>query len=76
MVREYNSTSAIRNSSSFQGTFICICSLTLSRKAKDYTELYGEGLDDENGSVTRHLKDAFVGGCHKLTPDKTHEANR
>ena len=30
-----------------------------SRKAKDYTYLYGEGFKDENSALTRHIKDAF-----------------
>lgn len=30
-----------------------------SRKAKDYTYLYGNGLEDDNSSLTRHLKNAF-----------------
>ncbi|KAL9030387.1 MAG: hypothetical protein Q9196_001495 [Gyalolechia fulgens] len=30
-----------------------------SRKAKDYTYLYGNGLVDEKGALTRHLKNVF-----------------
>jgi len=30
-----------------------------SRKAKDYTYLYGNGFYDENSALTRHLKEAF-----------------
>ncbi len=30
-----------------------------SRKAKDYTYLYGNGFEDENGALTRHIKNAF-----------------
>lgn len=30
-----------------------------SRKAKDYTYLYGSGFQDENASLTRHIKEAF-----------------
>ena len=30
-----------------------------SRKAKDYTYLYGNGFMDENSALTRHLKEAF-----------------
>ena len=30
-----------------------------SRKAKDYTYLYGNGFEDENSALTRHLKEAF-----------------
>ncbi|KAJ9136756.1 DNA ligase [Pleurostoma richardsiae] len=31
-----------------------------SRKAKDYTYLYGDGYEDDNSALTRHLKGAFV----------------
>ncbi|PWY84944.1 putative DNA ligase [Aspergillus heteromorphus CBS 117.55] len=40
-----------------------------SRKAKDYTYLYGEGLEDPNGALTRHLKDAFADGVDSLILD-------
>lgn len=40
-----------------------------SRKAKDYTYLYGNGIYDENGALTRHLKDAFVDGVQSLILD-------
>jgi DNA ligase-4 len=30
-----------------------------SRKAKDYTYLYGSGFEDDNSALTRHIKDAF-----------------
>ncbi|KAG0648655.1 Polydeoxyribonucleotide synthase [Hyphodiscus hymeniophilus] len=30
-----------------------------SRKAKDYTYLYGNGFKDDNSSLTRHIEDAF-----------------
>ncbi|KAJ5945809.1 Nucleic acid-binding OB-fold [Penicillium verhagenii] len=40
-----------------------------SRKAKEYTYLYGNGLYDENGALTRHLKDAFVDGVQSLILD-------
>lgn len=30
-----------------------------SRKAKDYTYLYGIGFEDDNSALTRHIKDAF-----------------
>lgn len=30
-----------------------------SRKAKDYTYLYGNGFLDENGALTRHIQNAF-----------------
>lgn len=30
-----------------------------SRKGKDYTYLYGEGLNDEKAALTRHIRDAF-----------------
>ncbi|KAF3483486.1 DNA ligase 4 [Arthroderma uncinatum] len=40
-----------------------------SRKAKDYTYLYGNGFYDENGSLTRHLKDAFADGVENIILD-------
>lgn len=40
-----------------------------SRKAKDYTYLYGNGLQDQNGALTRHLKDAFADGVQSLILD-------
>ncbi|EFY93817.1 DNA ligase I, ATP-dependent family protein [Metarhizium acridum CQMa 102] len=40
-----------------------------SRKAKDYTYLYGDGVLDENSSLTRHLKDAFAPGVRNLILD-------
>ncbi|THX88607.1 ATP-dependent DNA ligase [Aureobasidium pullulans] len=30
-----------------------------SRKAKDYTDLYGKGFEEEQSALTRHLKNAF-----------------
>ena len=30
-----------------------------SRKAKDYTYLYGSSFEDDNSALTRHIKDAF-----------------
>ncbi|KAL3495196.1 ATP dependent DNA ligase domain-containing protein [Aspergillus germanicus] len=40
-----------------------------SRKAKDYTYLYGNGVYDEAGSLTRHLEDAFADGVENLILD-------
>ncbi|OBT72891.1 hypothetical protein VF21_08028 [Pseudogymnoascus sp. 05NY08] len=40
-----------------------------SRKAKDYTYLYGSGFEDENGAITRHLKKAFDSGVRNLILD-------
>lgn len=40
-----------------------------SRKAKEYTYLYGNGIYDENGAMTRHLKDAFVDGVRSIILD-------
>lgn len=40
-----------------------------SRKAKEYTYLYGNGIYDESGALTRHLKDAFVDGVQSLILD-------
>ncbi|KZF26592.1 DNA ligase 4 [Xylona heveae TC161] len=40
-----------------------------SRKAKDYTYLYGNGFQDENGALTRHIKDAFNPAVHNIILD-------
>jgi DNA ligase-4 len=40
-----------------------------SRKAKDYTYLYGNGLQDENSALTRHLKSAFAPGVRNIILD-------
>ncbi|KAJ5558531.1 Nucleic acid-binding OB-fold [Penicillium sp. DV-2018c] len=40
-----------------------------SRKAKEYTYLYGNGINDENGALTRYLKDAFVDGVQSIILD-------
>lgn len=40
-----------------------------SRKAKDYTHLYGHGLHDDASSLTRHLADAFAPGVRNLILD-------
>ncbi|ELR07087.1 hypothetical protein GMDG_08264 [Pseudogymnoascus destructans 20631-21] len=40
-----------------------------SRKAKDYTYLYGSGFEDENGAITSHLKKAFDSGVRNLILD-------
>ena len=40
-----------------------------SRKAKDYTYLYGNGFNDENGALTRHLKNAFADGVDNIILD-------
>ncbi|KAH8160460.1 hypothetical protein CIB48_g7792 [Xylaria polymorpha] len=41
-----------------------------SRKAKNYTYLYGEGLYDQvNSSLTRHLKNAFAPGVRNIILD-------
>ncbi|KAL4904866.1 DNA ligase 4 [Aspergillus multicolor] len=40
-----------------------------SRKAKDYTYLYGNGVHDEAGSLTRHLEGAFADGVDNLILD-------
>ncbi|KAI5298354.1 DNA ligase (ATP), partial [Ascosphaera atra] len=40
-----------------------------SRKAKDYSYLYGNSLYDENGALARHLKDAFVDGVESIILD-------
>ena len=40
-----------------------------SRKAKDYTYLYGSSLHDDTGALTRHLADAFDQGVRNLILD-------
>lgn len=40
-----------------------------SRKAKDYTYLYGNGFLDENGGLTRHLKHAFADSVDNIIVD-------
>ncbi|KAK4044676.1 ATP dependent DNA ligase domain-containing protein [Parachaetomium inaequale] len=40
-----------------------------SRKAKEYTYLYGSGLEDNNSALTRHLKSAFDSGVRNLILD-------
>lgn len=40
-----------------------------SRKAKEYTYLYGNGFYDEKGALTRHLKDAFADGVENIILD-------
>ena len=40
-----------------------------SRKAKEYTYLYGNGLMDENSALTRHIKDAFHEGVENIILD-------
>ncbi len=40
-----------------------------SRKAKDYTYLYGSSLEDDNGALTRHLREAFGEGVKNIILD-------
>lgn len=40
-----------------------------SRKAKDYTYLYGSSFDDEKSALTRHLRDAFDPGVDNVILD-------
>lgn len=40
-----------------------------SRKAKDYTYLYGADLYDKNSSLTRHIKDAFAEDVESIILD-------
>lgn len=40
-----------------------------SRKAKDYTYLYGNGFRDENAALTRHIKKAFNEGVRNIILD-------
>ncbi|KAL9106000.1 MAG: hypothetical protein Q9227_008908 [Pyrenula ochraceoflavens] len=40
-----------------------------SRKAKDYTYLYGNGLEDPDGALTRHLGNVFHQGVRNIILD-------
>ena len=40
-----------------------------SRKAKDYTYLYGEGLYDKDSALTQHLRDAFDDAVENIILD-------
>lgn len=40
-----------------------------SRKAKEYTYLYGEGFQDEDSALTRHIKNAFDDGVRNIVLD-------
>ena len=40
-----------------------------SRKAKEYTYLYGESLQDDQSALTKHLKDAFHKGVRNIILD-------
>lgn len=40
-----------------------------SRKAKEYTYLYGNGFEDDNSALTRHIKDAFHSGVSSIILD-------
>jgi DNA ligase-4 len=40
-----------------------------SRKAKDYTYLYGSGFDDQEAALTKHLKGAFTPGVRSIVLD-------
>ena len=40
-----------------------------SRKAKDYTYLYGCSFEDDNSALTRHLKNAFKDGVRNIILD-------
>ncbi|OQV04258.1 hypothetical protein CLAIMM_09169 [Cladophialophora immunda] len=40
-----------------------------SRKAKDYTYLYGDGFHDPNGALTPHIKDCFADGVENIILD-------
>lgn len=40
-----------------------------SRKGKDYTYLYGNGLHDKNGALTRYLGEAFHDGVENIILD-------
>jgi DNA ligase-4 len=49
-----------------------LSSLMVVRKAKDYTYLYGNSLDDPDSSLTRFLKSAFVEHCEEYSPLSSH----
>ncbi|OQO10226.1 hypothetical protein B0A48_04583 [Cryoendolithus antarcticus] len=40
-----------------------------SRKGKDYTDLYGHGLSDKSGSLTKFIRDAFQSGVRSIILD-------
>ncbi len=40
-----------------------------SRKGKDYTYLYGNGFEDDNSALTRHIRDAFQPGVRNIILD-------
>lgn len=40
-----------------------------SRKAKDYTYLYGKGLEDTSGALTKHMANAFQPGVQSIILD-------
>jgi DNA ligase-4 len=40
-----------------------------SRKAKDYSYLYGNGFEDDNSALTRHIKDSFKPGVRNIILD-------
>ncbi|CAK7567134.1 MAG: DNA ligase (ATP) [Sporothrix epigloea] len=40
-----------------------------SRKAKDYTDLYGDGLENNTSALTQHLSGAFADGVRNLILD-------
>ena len=40
-----------------------------SRKAKDYTYLYGNSFEDENAALTRHVREAFNAGVKNIILD-------
>ncbi|KAK0945334.1 DNA ligase (ATP) [Friedmanniomyces endolithicus] len=40
-----------------------------SRKAKDYTYLYGSGFEDDNAALTRHIKAGFNYGVRNIVLD-------
>ncbi|KAI9890560.1 MAG: DNA ligase (ATP) [Vezdaea aestivalis] len=40
-----------------------------SRRAKEYTHLYGSGYQDENSSLTRHLKGVFIDNVSSIVLD-------
>ena len=68
MAREFNSINVIESFAFSRGILNKLYLLTLKRKAKDYTYLYGNSLDDTESSLTRHLTNAFVDGSLEWCP--------
>jgi hypothetical protein len=66
MASAFNYINEAENFVSSQGS--PLLTWAYSRKAKDYTYLYGSSFDDEESSLTRHLETAFAERCDEYTP--------